>query len=286
MSGNYLDSVIFDALEVDPEAPVEGQRWFNGTDRKHKKYRNSHTEVDVAVVGVPADGQHIAWDNANGNWVPATPLTLTPSAPAGVTKAAAVVGSATVAAKSDHKHDVSTAAPSLGVGAGNTEGSATSLARSDHNHKLRESGGPTDLTLGAINDGEFLKRVGTAITSVAIAGSGVQVTLVTDVNTSTTNSTNYTLLDSMTVTPGAGSYKIHFTGSFGGTSVINLCIYVNGALRTHTVRTRDVFKSSDIDEMSTHDFVTVTAGQAIEIRWKVGNGTGSGYQKTLTLEKI
>lgn len=66
-------------------------------------------------------------------------LTLTSSAPADVDKSAAVVGTGTTAARSDHKHNISTAAPVAGaVAAGNTvvEGTATSLARSDHQHAV------------------------------------------------------------------------------------------------------------------------------------------------------
>lgn len=60
-------------------------------------------------------------------------------APADVTKAAASAGAATTVSRSDHKHNVSTAAPSLTavvVGNGASEGTATSLARSDHVHKV------------------------------------------------------------------------------------------------------------------------------------------------------
>lgn len=96
---------------------------------------------------------------------------LTSSTPADVTKAAAVVGAATTAAKADHKHDVSTAAPPTGIGGGNIEGSATSLARSDHDHKLHETGGPTDLTVGAVADGQALRRTGTVIVGYTPTGT-------------------------------------------------------------------------------------------------------------------
>lgn len=84
------------------------------------------------------------------------------TAPVNVTKAAAAIGTSTEPARADHKHDVTTAAPATGIGAGNNEGTATSLARSDHNHTIRESGGQ-DLTLGAIADGEQIRRTGTTI---------------------------------------------------------------------------------------------------------------------------
>lgn len=63
-------------------------------------------------------------------------VALTASAPADVTKVAAAVGVATDAARADHKHNVSTAAPAAtGVSTASAEGSATSLARSDHSHQ-------------------------------------------------------------------------------------------------------------------------------------------------------
>jgi len=65
---------------------------------------------------------------------------------------------------------LSTAAPTQGIGGGNSVGTGTSFARNDHDHKLRTTTGPTDLTIGAIADGEFLKRVGTAVVSAPPLG--------------------------------------------------------------------------------------------------------------------
>lgn len=89
------------------------------------------------------------------------------TAPASVTKAAAAIGTSTEPARADHKHDVTTAAPATGIGAANTEGTATTLARSDHDHLLRESGGQA-LSLGAIADGEIVRRSGTTL----VGGAG------------------------------------------------------------------------------------------------------------------
>ncbi len=79
---------------------------------------------------------------------------------------------------SDHsaRHDpggadaLTTAAPAQGIGGGNTEGTAGSFARSDHDHKLRTTTGPTDLTIGAIADGEYVKRVGSVLQGAAAGG--------------------------------------------------------------------------------------------------------------------
>jgi len=63
------------------------------------------------------------------------PFTSTPPLP--VERSLASVGTTNEIAKSDHKHDISTAAPSpLAIGNTTDEGVATSLARSDHQHAL------------------------------------------------------------------------------------------------------------------------------------------------------
>jgi len=79
---------------------------------------------------------------------------LTSTAPADVIKAAAVVGTAVTAARADHKHDVTTAAPgTIAVGDAATEGTATSLARSDHLHALTAPAAPADVTKAAASAG-------------------------------------------------------------------------------------------------------------------------------------
>ena len=58
------------------------------------------------------------------------------------------MGTGTAAARDDHKHDVTTAAP-VAIGSANAEGTATSIARSDHVHShghalLQQNFGPPD----------------------------------------------------------------------------------------------------------------------------------------------
>ncbi len=79
-------------------------------------------------------------------------------------------------AKNIHDANIVTAAPSAGIGGGNSEGSATSLSRSDHDHALRTTTGPTDLTIGAIADGEVLTRSGTTIIGGGLAALGKDAT--------------------------------------------------------------------------------------------------------------
>lgn len=130
-----------------------------------------------------------------------------PAAPANVDKSAASAGSSPNTARQDHKHDVATAAPSQGVGGGNSEGTSTSVARADHDHTLRETGGPTELTLAGVPDGQFLKRSGTTIVGDPGGGKVVQtktVELGTDETTTSVTPTFVTLLTT-TITVSAGS---------------------------------------------------------------------------------
>ena len=72
---------------------------------------------------------------ADGSWAVPPSVALTSSAPVDVTKAAAVIGVGTTAARADHKHDITTAAP-VSIGDANTEGAGTTLARASHVHRF------------------------------------------------------------------------------------------------------------------------------------------------------
>lgn len=77
---------------------------------------------------------------------------VTDTAPVNITKAAAVVGTSSEAARQDHKHDITTATASAQVpGDIASEGSAISLARSDHKHNL-PAYGATSATICQGND--------------------------------------------------------------------------------------------------------------------------------------
>jgi hypothetical protein len=127
--------------------------------------------IQVFGAGRTNDLPNLAEDNVwvgNASGVP-TAVALG-AAPANVTKAAAAAGTSDSPARADHKHDITTAAPTTGIGGSNAEGSATSVARSDHNHALRTTTGPTDLAIGAIADGETLVRSGATIIGAAASG--------------------------------------------------------------------------------------------------------------------
>lgn len=109
----------------------------------------------------PTSGQVLAWDSTASTWVPSSSV-------AGVNIAAHASRHA-----ADGADALPTAAPPRGIGAGNSVGTASSYARSDHNHTLRT--GSVDLTIGQINDGDFVKLQGTTLVGAAGGASGSKV---------------------------------------------------------------------------------------------------------------
>ena len=114
----------------------------------------------------------------------------------------------------------------------------------------------------------------------------------TATGTTTIASGTYALLDSMTLTPGAGDYVLSFTSSVEGTNDTDIffSVYVNGVAVAHTER---VFRSeaSIVDRSHTVAIYaylpSVGAGQAVEIRWQRGiSGTATCHERTLTLQEV
>lgn len=141
-------------------------------------------------------------------------------APADVTKSAAAIGTATDAARADHKHDVSTAAPVAGgvtAGGTATEGTATSVARSDHLHAVSVAT-PVDIgTANAAGSAATFVRsdhvhnltAAVAIAALALAATSISVNSqkITNLATPTlsTDAVNKAYVDGATfITAGAG----------------------------------------------------------------------------------
>lgn len=113
-------------------------------DRRISALENAGT-TNTALAG---DGLSISggttWHVGAGNGIQANADTVevlygSVADLADVTKAAESAGVLNKAARSDHKHDISTAAPAAGavaIGNAAAEGAATSLARSDHTHAV------------------------------------------------------------------------------------------------------------------------------------------------------
>lgn len=112
------------------------------SDHVHAHGAQTDGTMHAAVIAAGASGFMTGVDKTKIDGIAsgATANVITNTAPVNVTKSAANVGASSELARADHKHDVSTAAPSGIVPAvSNTEGSATSLARSDHGHAFASS---------------------------------------------------------------------------------------------------------------------------------------------------
>lgn len=110
--------------------------------------------------GTPsASNKYVTADDNAVNMSDATPTVIDPDD-------AGSAGTGTQPSREDHQHEITTAAPTQGIGGSNAEGSASTFARSDHDHLIRETDGPTDLSVGDIPDNYSLIRSGASIVGV------------------------------------------------------------------------------------------------------------------------
>ena len=124
-----------------------------------------HAAATTTVAGFQS-----AADKTKLDGISSGAAALTATAPTQITVTTAAAGVATVAAKGDHVHSVSTAAPSaLTVGGAQSTGSATSLARSDHQHAM-----PTVAT--TIADGFFSAADKTRLDGIATGAAALTST--------------------------------------------------------------------------------------------------------------
>jgi hypothetical protein len=128
----------------------------------------------------------------------------------------------------------------------------------------------------------------TLVVTPIVAADSLEASATAD---TTTTSTSDVLVDSMTITPGAGDYHIWFSGSVeaAATSLQNVSLYVNGVQLAHTER--QIYTEASIPATSfpvaTHARVTgVGAGQAIEVRWRTSASTATMHERTLVVSRI
>ena len=92
----------------------------------------------------------------------------------------------------------------------------------------------------------------------------------------------------MSITPGAGDYLVWFSGSIESSAagVQNVSLYVNGAQIAHTERqiTTEASIPATSFPVALHAKLTgVSAGQAIDVRWRTSAGTATMHQRTLAV---
>lgn len=173
--------------------------------------------------------------------------------PVNVSKTASDPGSSVHFARANHKHDIDTAAAlPLTPQSTNTEGSTTTLARSGHTHHI-----------------------------------GLPVQQATATADDPTTSTSDTPMSGMSITlAAAGDYLIFFHGSVENSNAnvpIHVSVYVNGSKQLYT----EVHSSSQANAPTPVAISTLaaglSAGQIIDIRWRVNGNTGTAHQRALTI---
>ena len=112
----------------------------------------------------------------------------------------------------------------------------------------------------------------------------------------TTTSTSDVLMNSMTLTPRAGVYKVDFSTYLecnSNNANITVSIYSGGTQKTDSVRIATPQIQGGITPslnmrvpMTTQGEVTVNGSQAIEIRWKTSAGTATATARTLNIQRI
>lgn len=114
-----------------------------------------------------------------------------------------------------------------------------------------------------------------------------------DLQTSTTLTTTTSATDvamaSMTITPGAGTYMVWYSGNHAASlkgAVAAVSIYAAGTLDVDSVRTMQIGGNNYAYQLGTQGRVQVAAGQAIEIRWRTSGGTASVTQRSIMITRV
>ena len=191
----------------------------------------------------------------------------------------------------------------LPVGNGGTNSSSAL-----NNNRIMVSNSGSIVEANALTDGQMLigatgsapiAATLTAGNGIAISNSAGSVTIANNISVSsasaattiTNNSGTYVVATGMSITLAAGAggdYLVFFTGTSdnNGSGNINYySIFSNGTVIaasevSHESNTRQV-------PISTQAYVTgLTAGQTIDVRWKVSGGTGSLIGRTLIIQKV
>lgn len=116
-----------------------------------------------------------------------------------------------------------------------------------------------------------------------------------DANNATTTSGTDAVLTSMTITPGAGTYMVWFSSSITSNNAgaaISYSYYVNAVQKAATLNKISPFDGGTLSAttargaVSLVSLITVTAGQAIDVRWSTSGGTATCGPRTLAYLRI
>lgn len=193
-------------------------------------------------------------------------------------------GTANSVSRSDHTHAISTGTPSTqNADQSNAAGTSANLARADHIHNIPTA---TPVATGTEN---AQGAANTFAKSDHVHKTEISNSSATATTTQNTTSLTDVLIPNMTLTPAAGTYLAIFStstvNSGNGSARNYFSIYSGGGQVSHSER-RVGISGGSIVPVSTHAVVTVNGSQAIEAQWRVVGGTGTVYNRSLTLVKL
>ena len=112
-------------------------------------------------------------------------------------------------------------------------------------------------------------------------------------DTSTTSSGSFVVINSMTITPAAGTWMVMFSTSGSGNQQnanMDIAIYKNGTIVADTLRKQGYFSSqANADtkrNIYTQSIVTTNGSEAIDVRYKVSAGTFTIHERNLILVRV
>lgn len=130
--------------------------------------------------------------------------------------------------------------------------------------------------------------------TTGLLASGISNTEVSATGATTTTSASDGVMNTMTVTPVAGTYLVLFStwcSHSTGNATITFSIYNNGVQKTDSVRTIIPFNggvganTQDIEAVI-NGVVTATGAGAVTIQWKTSAGTATCTQRTMNLVRL
>ena len=137
--------------------------------------------------------------------------------------------------------------------------------------------------------GQFLKA--TSATAIEWSGLSLTSSAATATGTTTTTSATDVQINSMTLTPGAGTYLVMFSSSWSHSAATTtyVSLYGNGArvdASERQLNVTDLKQYGMVVPVATQAVITVAAAQVIEAKWKTTGATATMYARSLTLVKI
>jgi hypothetical protein len=220
--------------------------------------------------------------------VAAAQLPLTAIPPINCSSDVAVVGASDEIARANHRHQIDVAAP-VAIGTANAIGAGPQLSMADHVHAHGVQSVDTlhALAVAGVSNGFFSSADKTKLDGITASATST-TTVQSDVATTTASAANV-LMTGMTITPGAGTYLVIFSGDVWhnlNAAGIYTNIYAAGVLQAGTERHYTRPTALTESSFCCTCKVTVLAGQAIEGRWRTTAATANNEHRMLVVMRV